>query len=91
MARLKAHRDTSGRAYAQRDVAAYVVLVDGALENFAQGACSVGPGQVSRELDQTEEAACLLLYQKSPPDDASALSVFDNIRTALDDAKNEDV
>ena len=51
----------------------------------------MGPGQVSRELDQTEEAACLLLYQKSPPDDASALSVFDNIRTALDDAKNQDV
>jgi len=36
---------------------------------------------------QVSWLASLLLYQKMPSDDAPTLSVFDNIRTALDDAR----
>jgi len=73
------------------DVAAYVVLVHGALENFAEGlalwllARSVGNWTTRKR--PTRATASLLLYQKVPSDDAPTLSVFDNIRTALDDAR----
>ena len=73
------------------DVAAYVVLVHGALENFAEGlALWVLVKSVenwTKQKKTTRSTASLLLYQKVPSDDAPALAVFDNIRTALDDAK----
>ena len=73
------------------DVAAYVVLVHGALENFAEGLAlwvlgrSVGNWTVRKKT--TRATVSLLLYQKAPPDDAPSSSVFDNIRTALDESK----
>ena len=73
------------------DVAAYVVLVHGAFENFAEGLAlwvlgkSVSNWTMRKKT--TRVTASLLLYERVPADDASPLSVFDNIRTALDDAK----
>jgi hypothetical protein len=73
------------------DVAAYVVLVHGALENFAEGlALWVLDKSVSNwtmRKKTTRSVVSLLLYQKIPPDDAQPLPVFDNIRTALDESK----
>jgi hypothetical protein len=73
------------------DVAAYVVLVHGALEDFAEGLAlwvlgrSVSNWTMKKKTSRS--TVSLLLYQKVPPDDAPPVSVFDNIRTALDDAK----
>src|ERR1017187_3978748 len=75
------------------DVAAYVVLVHGFLENFAEGLAlwvlgkSVANWTMRKKT--TRSTTSLLLYhnQKVPPDDAQHISVFDNIRTALDEAK----
>jgi hypothetical protein len=71
------------------DVAAYVVLVHGALENFAEGLALWALGKSvanwTNRKKTTRSTASLLLYQTAPTDDG--LSVFDNIRTALDEAK----
>jgi hypothetical protein len=73
------------------DVAAYVVLVHGVLEDFAEGLALWVLGRSvanwTTRKKTTRSTISLLLYQKVPPDDAPAVSVFDNIRTALDDAK----
>ena len=73
------------------DVAAYVLLVHGALENFAEGLAlwvlGKSVGNWTKRKRTTRSTVSLLLYQKPPPDDAAPLTVFDNIRTALDDAK----
>jgi len=73
------------------DVAAYVVLVHGALENFVEGLAQwVLDKSVTNWTNQkktTRSTISLLLHHKVPPDDISTLSVFDNIRKALDDAK----
>jgi hypothetical protein len=73
------------------DVAAYVVLVHGALENFAEGlALWVLDRSVANWTNRkktTRATASLLLYRKAPADDAPPTSVFDNIRTALDGAR----
>ena len=73
------------------DVAAYVVLVHGVLEDFAEGLALWVLGKTvtnwTRRKKATRSTASLLLYQKVPPDDGPPLSVFDNIRTSLDGAK----
>jgi hypothetical protein len=73
------------------DVAAYVVLVHGALENFAEGLAlwvlSRSVANWTKNKKTTRCTASLLLYQKAPADDAPPISVFDNLRTTLDDAK----
>src|ERR1035438_6831776 len=73
------------------DVAAYVVLVHGALENFAEGLALWVLGRSvanwTKRKKTSRSTVSLLLYQKVPPDDAPPVSVFDNIRTALDEAK----
>jgi hypothetical protein len=73
------------------DVAAYVVLVHGALENFAEGLAlwvlDKSVGNWTNKKKTTRSTVSLLLYQKVPPEDAPPKSVFDNIRTALDEAK----
>jgi hypothetical protein len=73
------------------DVAAYVVLVHGVFEDFAEGlALWVLSKSVANWINKKKTSrsmASLLLYQSVPPDDASASTVFDNIRTALNDAK----
>jgi hypothetical protein len=69
------------------DVAAYVVLVHGALEDFAEGLAlwvlGRSVGNWTKRKRVTRSTASLLFYQKAPPDDAPTVSVFDNIRTAL--------
>jgi hypothetical protein len=74
-------------------VAAYVVLVHGALENFIEGlALWVVERSVANWTKQkktTRSTASLLLYQNKPSDDGPPLSVFDNLRTALDVAKEK--
>ncbi len=73
------------------DVAAYVVLVHGVLEDFAEGLALWVLGKSvanwTRRKKTSRSMASLLFYQKVPPEDAPPVSVFDNIRTALDDAK----
>ena len=73
------------------DVAAYVVLVHGALENFIEGLALWLVGRSvenwTKKKRTTRCTASLLLYQAKPPDDDPSLSAFDNIRTALDLAK----
>src|ERR1022692_2076886 len=73
------------------DVAAYVVLVHGALEDFAEGLALWVLGRSvanwTKRKKTSRSTVSLLLYQKVPPDDVPSVSVFDNIRTALDDAK----
>jgi hypothetical protein len=75
------------------DVAAYVVLVHGALEAFAEALAQWLLGRsVNSWTYKKRTTRCttsLLLYQKAPPTDASPKSVFDNIRTALDEAKTK--
>jgi hypothetical protein len=73
------------------DVAAYVVLVHGALENFIEGLAlwvvgrSVSSWTMQRRT--TRSTASLLLYQAVPPDTEPVPSVFDNLRNALEEAK----
>lgn len=73
------------------DVAAYVVLVHGVLEDFAEALALWVLGRSvanwSAKKKTSRSTVSLLLYQKVPPDDAPPMAVFDNIRTALDDAK----
>jgi hypothetical protein len=72
------------------DVAAYVVLAHGALENFVEGLALWVLGRAvsnwTKKRRTTRCTASLLLYQDVP--DASQSTVFDNIRTALDRAKS---
>jgi hypothetical protein len=74
------------------DVAAYVVLVHGALENFVEGLASwLLARSVANWVTHKRTTPCtasLLLYQKAPDDDGSISSVFDNIRLSLDSAKD---
>ena len=73
-------------------VAAYAVLVHGALENFIEGLALWVVGRSvanwTKHKRMTRSTASLLLYQTAPSEDGQLLSVFDNIRTALDLAKN---
>jgi hypothetical protein len=75
------------------DVAAYVVLVHGALEGFAEALANWLLGRSVKNWTYkkrtTRCTASLLLYQKAPPTDASPKSVFDNIRSALDETKTK--
>jgi hypothetical protein len=73
------------------DVAAYVVLVHGALEGFAE---SLAHWLLKRAVSNwtakkktTRCTASLLLYQRPPAEDTLGCSVFDNIRLALDESK----
>lgn len=75
------------------DVAACVVLVHGALEGFAE---DLANWLLARSVKNwtyrkrtTRCTASLLLYQKAPPTDAPPKSIFDNIRSALDEAKTK--
>jgi hypothetical protein len=74
------------------DVAAYVVLVHGALENFIEGLAlwvverSVASWTMRKRT--TRSTASLLLYQSVPSDAETTSRVFDNIRTSLDKAKS---
>jgi hypothetical protein len=73
------------------DVAAYVVLVHGVLEDFAEGLAlwvlSKSVANWTKQKKTTRSTVSLLLYQKAPSGDTTSASVFDNIRSALDDAK----
>lgn len=73
------------------DVAAYVVLVHGLLEDFAEGLALWVLGKAvvnwTSHRRTTRSTASLLLYQKVPADESLSSSVFDNIRKALDEAK----
>jgi len=73
------------------DVAAYVVLVHGALENFVEGlALWVLNRSVANWTNKRRATRCtasLLLYRAAPDDGSSQVSVFDNLRIALDLAK----
>lgn len=75
------------------DVAAYVVLVHGALEGFAESLAHwLLKRSVSNWTAKKRTTRCtvsLLLYQKPPADDTPMRSVFDNIRLALDDANRK--
>lgn len=74
------------------DVAAYVVLVHGALENFVEGlALWVLTRSVENWVKKKRTTRCtasLLLYEKIPDDDGPIPSVFDNLRLSLDAAKD---
>ena len=74
------------------DVAAYVVLVHGALENFIEGLALWVVGRSvanwTKQKRITRCTASLLLSQAIPNDDGRMPSVFDNIRMALELAKN---
>jgi hypothetical protein len=75
------------------DVAAYVVLIHGAFENFFEGlALWVLERSVNNWIMKkrtTRSTASLLLYQAVPPDERpdQKLLVYDNIRNSLDLAK----
>ncbi len=75
------------------DVAAYVVLVHGALEGFAESLAhwllkrSVSSWTAKKKATQC--TVSLLLYQKPPAEDTPGRTVFDNVRLALDDAKRK--
>lgn len=75
------------------DVAAYVVLIHGAFENFVEGLAlwvlerSVNNWTMKKRT--TRSTASLLLYEDVPPDESAGQrpSVYDNIRNSLDLAK----
>jgi hypothetical protein len=73
------------------DVAAYVVLVHGLFEDFAEGLALWSLGKAvanwTSRRSMSRSTGSLLLYQKVPPDESLSSSVFDNIRDALDEAK----
>lgn len=73
------------------DVAAYVVLVHGVFEDFAEGLALWVMGRAvdnwMNRKKTTRATSSLLLYQKVPSESSLSLSVFDNLRTALDGAK----
>lgn len=75
----------------QLDVAAYVVLAHGAIENFVEGvalwvlARSVGSWTTRKKV--TRATASILLAQSPPAVPGGPQLVFDMLRTALDDAK----
>jgi len=76
------------------DVAAYLVLTHGALENFVEG---LGLWVLERLEDSwirrqraTRATASILLYASAPSREiAAGVTVFSNLRTALRDAKSE--
>jgi|SRR5688572_30297842 len=75
------------------DVAAFVVLAHGAIENFVEGIGYWTLESLERSWINKKRASrslvSLLLYSTSPGDDsADELSVFDNIRTRLIEAKS---
>jgi len=74
------------------DVAAYVVLVHGALENFIESLALWVVGHSvanwTKEKRTTRCTSSLLLYQAIPNDGGPIPTVFDNIRLALDLAKD---
>jgi hypothetical protein len=75
----------------QLDVAAYVVLTHGAIENFVEGialwvlARSVGSWTIRKRV--TRATASILLAQSPPTGPNGPQLVFDMLRKALDDAK----
>ena len=75
------------------DVAAYVVLAHGALENFIEGVCLWALGHVQKNWLMKQRAsrctASMLLYLgEVRPDDDVSQSVFDTLRLAIDKAKS---
>lgn len=75
------------------DVAAYVVLVHGALEGFVESLAHwLLKRSVSNWTAKKKATRCtvsLLLYQKPPAEDTPGRSVFDNVRLALNEAKKK--
>ena len=75
----------------QLDVAAYVVLTHGAIENFVEGVAlwvltrSVAGWTTHKKV--TRATASILLTQSPPATPDNPRLVFDMLRTALDDAK----
>src|SRR5215471_4073038 len=76
----------------QLDIAAYVVLAHGALENFAEG---VALWVLTRSVDRwkikkrvTRATASILLSQSPPAAPDAPQAVYDTLRLALEDAKN---
>lgn len=75
------------------DVAAFVVLAHGAFENFVEGIglwaleCLERSWMTRKRASRS--AVSLLLYQQAPGDDGTnTVSVFDNIRMAIAEAKS---
>jgi RiboL-PSP-HEPN len=73
------------------DIAAYVVLSHGALENFVEG---VALWVLTRSVDRwtakkrvTRATASILLSQSPPAAPTGPTTIFDTVRTALDEAK----
>jgi hypothetical protein len=93
---LNAHLGAPALAIPSRDemldVAAYVVLAHGALENFVEGlALWILDRLVDDWTKHKKTTLCttaLLLYQPNPENNDSQRSVFDLIRVALDQAKD---
>jgi hypothetical protein len=75
------------------DVAAYVVLVHGALEGFVESLAQwLLKRSVSNWTAKKKATRCtvsLLLYHKPPAEDIPGRSVFDNVRLSLDEAKKK--
>jgi hypothetical protein len=77
----------------QLDVAAYIVLAHGALENFVEG---VALWVLTRSVDNwaahkrvTRATAAILLSQLPPDESAPPRQVFDILRKALDKARTD--
>jgi hypothetical protein len=78
----------------QFDVAAFVVLTHGAIENFIEGltiwmAKRVEKNWVDRRRVTRSTAALLFRAKCKIDEDTSLMTTFDVIRTALEDAKTE--
>src|ERR1700721_2654957 len=70
------------------DVAAFVVLAHGAVENFIEGIALWVVGSIEHSWVMKKRAsrslASLLMYKDAPADDCDdEISVFDNIREAI--------
>jgi hypothetical protein len=75
------------------DVAAFVVLAHGALENFVEGVGLWALEAMERSWSTKKRSSrcvtSLLLYQTAPGDDSEeARTVFDNLRKAITEAKS---
>jgi len=72
------------------DIAAFVVLVHGVLENFVEGLAlwllSKAVENWTNKKRTTRCTVSLLLYQPSPSGDAPVGAIYDNLRLALDEA-----
>jgi hypothetical protein len=73
------------------DVAAYVILAHGSMENFIEGVGLWAIGKVANSWTLKKRAtrctASLLLYRDAPESIGAGVSIFDNVRFHLQEAK----